>query len=70
MYFLKVPNSFLITVAVVVIVQLLSHVQLFATPWTVAHQASLSSTVSWSLLKFMSMITILEMKNLRLIEVR
>ena len=24
------------------------------TPWTAAHQASLSSTVSWSLLKFMS----------------
>ena len=29
-------------------------VQLFATPWTVAHQASLSFTISWSLLKFMS----------------
>ena len=37
-----------------VVVQLLSHVQLFATPWTVAHQASLSFTVSWSLLKLMS----------------
>ena len=36
-------------------VQLLSHVQLFATPWTAARQASLSSfTVSQSLLKFMS----------------
>ena len=34
-------------------VQLLSHVQLFATPWTLACQAPLSSTVSWSLLKFM-----------------
>ena len=32
-------------------VQLLSHVQLFVTPWTVAHQASLSVTNSWSLLK-------------------
>ena len=29
-------------------------VRLFATPWTVAHQASLSITNSWSLLKFMS----------------
>ena len=29
-------------------------VQLFATPWTAAHQASLSFTVSQSLLKFMS----------------
>ena len=35
-------------------VQLLSHVQFFGTPWTIAHQASLSSTISWSLLKFMS----------------
>ena len=35
-------------------VQLLSHVQLFATPWTAAHQTSLSITNSRSLLKFMS----------------
>ena len=35
-------------------VQLLSHVRLFATPWTAAHQASLSITDSWSLLKLMS----------------
>ena len=34
-------------------VQLLSHVQLFATPWTEACQASLSITNSWSLLKLM-----------------
>ena len=35
-----------------VVVQLLSHVQLFATSWTAAHQAS--STTSWSSLKLMS----------------
>ena len=35
-------------------VQLLSCVQLFATPWTAARQASLSITNSWSLLKLMS----------------
>ena len=35
-------------------VQLLSHVQLFATPWTAARQASLSITNSQSLLKLMS----------------
>ena len=35
-------------------VQSLSRVQLFATPWTVAGQASLSITNSQSLLKFMS----------------
>ena len=34
--------------------QSLSHVCLFATPWTATHQASLSFTISWSLLKFMS----------------
>ena len=35
-------------------VQSLSSVRLFATPWTAAHQTSLSITVSQSLLKFMS----------------
>ena len=35
-------------------VQSLSLVQLFATPWTAALQASLSITNSWSLLKLMS----------------
>ena len=35
-------------------VQSLSHVQLFATPWTAAHQASLSITNSQSLFKLMS----------------
>ena len=34
-------------------VQSLSRVQLFVTPWTVAHQASLSINNSWSLLKLM-----------------
>ena len=34
--------------------QLLSHAQLFATSWTEAHQAPLSSTISWSFLKLMS----------------
>ena len=33
------------------VVQPLSRVQLFATPWTVARQASLSITISQSLLK-------------------
>ena len=35
-------------------VQSLSHVRLFATPWTAAHQASLSITNSQSLLRLMS----------------
>ena len=37
-----------------VVVLLLSHVRLFVTPWTVACQASLSFTISKSLLKLMS----------------
>ena len=35
-------------------VQSLSHVQLFATPWIAACQASMSITNSWSLLKLLS----------------
>ena len=38
----------------VVVVQVLSCVQLFATPWTTARQASLSFTISWSCLKIIS----------------
>ena len=37
-----------------VVVQSLSHVQLFVIPWTAAHQASLSFTIFWSLLKLIS----------------
>ena len=36
------------------VVQSLSHVWLFATPWTAGCQASLFFTISWSLLKLMS----------------
>ena len=36
------------------VVQLLSHVQFFATPWPAARQSSLSFTISWSFLRFMS----------------
>ena len=38
----------------VVVVQLLSRVRLLATPWTAARQVYLSFTISWSLLKLMS----------------
>ena len=37
-----------------VVIQSLSCVQLFVTPWVAACQAPLSFTVSWSLLMFMS----------------
>ena len=36
------------------VVELLSCVRFFGTPWSVVCQAALSSTVSWSLLRFMS----------------
>ena len=42
-------------VAVVAVAfQSLSRVRLFAPPWTVARQATMFSTTSWSLLKFIS----------------
>ena len=45
-------------------VQSLSCVWLFATPWTVAHQAFLSITTSWNLLKLMSIELMLPSKHL------
>ena len=43
-----------VCVYIYVVVQSLDRVQLYAAPWTAAHQASLSSTVSQSLFKFIS----------------
>ena len=45
-------------------VQLLSPVQLFVTPWTVARQASLPITNSWSLLKLMSIQAVMTSNHL------
>ena len=39
-------------------------VRLFATPWNAAHQASLSSTISWSLLKLMSIESVMPSNHL------
>ena len=47
---IETDGSFL---TALVVVQSLSHVWLFVTPWTVAHQASLSFTTSQSLVKLM-----------------
>ena len=41
-------------VSTMISVQLFRRVQLFVTPWTATHQASLAITNSWSLLKLMS----------------
>ena len=49
---------------IVVVVQLLGWVQLFATPWTAAHQASLSFTISQSLLKFISIESVMPSSHL------
>ena len=40
--------------SIVVVVWSLSHAQLFVTPWTAAHHASLSFTISQSLIKLIS----------------
>ena len=45
-------------------VQLLSHVRLFSTLWTAACQASLSITNSWSLLKLMSIESVMPSNHL------
>ena len=45
-------------------VQLLSCVQFFATPWTTACQVSMSITNSWSLLKLMSIASVMPSNHL------
>ena len=47
-----------------VTVQSLSHVQFFVTPWTAACQDSLSITNSWSLLKLMSIESVMPSNHL------
>ena len=47
-----------------VLVKLLSHVPLFASPWTAARQASLSITISQSLLKPMSIKSVMPANHL------
>ena len=50
--------------ACLVVVQSPSHVQLFATPWTAAHQASLFNSNSRSLLKLMSIESVMPSSRL------
>ena len=47
-------------------VQLFSRVRLFATPWTAAYQASLSITIFCSLLKFLSIESVMPSNHLTL----
>ena len=50
-YFFSIKNP--------VVIQWLSCVQLFVTPWTAACQASLSFPISWRLLKLMSITSVI-----------
>ena len=50
--------------AVRLVTRSLSHVLLFAIPWTATHQASLSFTISWSLLKFISIESVMPSNHL------
>ena len=43
---------------------MLSHVHLFGTPWTTACQVSLSSTISWRLLRLMSSESVMPLNHL------
>ena len=45
--------------ACIAVAELLSPIWLFATPWTAAHQASLSFTISWSFFKHVSIETVM-----------
>ena len=47
-----------------VVFQLVGHVRLFATPWTAAYQASLFFTISQSLLKLMSIESVMSSNHL------
>ena len=56
MKFLIIFSFLFMKLSLLFVVQLLSHVRLFAIPWTAACQASRFFTISWSLLKLMSML--------------
>ena len=57
-------NIHLFVISLVSSVQLLSHVWLFATLWTAASQASLFITNSWSLIKLMSIESVMPSNHL------
>ena len=71
-FFINVCFCFIINILLgtfiwlIVVVQLLSCVWLFATPWPAACQASLSFTVSLSLLKLMSIESVMASNHLSL----
>ena len=58
------PFFIKIWIHVIVVVQLLSCVQHFSTPWIASRQTSVPSTISWSLLKFMSIGSMMQSNHL------
>ena len=57
-------SLFMLCIRFVVVVELLSHVRLLASPWTAASQDSSSFTISWNLLKLMSIESVMTSKHL------
>ena len=62
--FLSVSIIYSSNCYVSIVGQSISHVQLFATPWSAAHQASLSFTISQSLLKLISIVSVMPPNHL------
>ena len=60
----KVKAAILLSTVFVVVVQSLSCVQVIVTPWTAAHQASLSFTISRCLLKLVSIESVMPSNHL------
>ena len=57
-------SGWALNLMIVVVVQSPSFVQLFVPPWTTAHQASLSLSISWTLPKFMSVESVMPANHL------
>ena len=65
-FFTTKPPGKPIWLWIVVVIQSPSRVHLFVTPWTAAHQAFLSFTIFWSLLKLMSIESVMPSNHLSL----
>ena len=59
-----ISNTFLVLLLHAFVGQSLSHVWLFMAPWMAASQASLSFSISWSLLKLISIESVMPSKHL------
>ena len=59
-----VHQTFLTVTSIIQFVQSLSRVRLFSTPWITARQASLSITISWSSLRFMTIESVMPSSHL------